>query len=158
MFSLLVLDSINIITVIGGMVRLLFDLILSPSKSFNHLVRLVVTSPHGGVWKYPLRFKADKPEADDVIVIKSVGLNKESLISFRINSQSESSTQFEAHFANGSDSMFTVRPSSGTLATAEEGGTLITISYTPLYYGKVKFFIHSLVKHLIPFYDDWHKT
>lgn len=55
---------------------------------FSHLVRLFITSPSGGVWKYPLRFKAKRPVADDNITIESVGLDKESLVSFRINSQS----------------------------------------------------------------------
>ena len=44
--------------------------------------------------------------------------------------------QFEAYFASGSDGMFTVLPSSGTLLPVHSDGTLITVLYKPTYYGK----------------------
>lgn len=68
-------------------ISLMFDVIFSSSKPFNHLVHLTVTSIYGGVWKFPLRFTSTEPISDDVIVIKSTGLNKESRIAFRLNSQ-----------------------------------------------------------------------
>ena len=68
-------------------ISLLFDVVFASSKPFNHLVHLIVTSSYGGVWKFPLRFTSTEPISDDVIVIKSNGLNKESRIAFRLNSQ-----------------------------------------------------------------------
>lgn len=50
-------------------------------------VQLVVTAKKRGVWKFPLRFHASSPRVDDTISIESVGLNKESVVSFHLHSQ-----------------------------------------------------------------------
>ena len=57
--------------------------------SFSHMVYLIITSSSGGVWKYPIRFVSIEPLPDDVIVIKSKGLDKESSVSFRLTSQTK---------------------------------------------------------------------
>lgn len=41
----------------------------------------------GGLWKFPLVFIATEPEVDDVINIEAVGLNKESIVGFKLTSQ-----------------------------------------------------------------------
>ena len=43
----------------------------------------------GGLWKFPLRFIATEPEADDGIIIEATGLGKESSAGFRLNSQTK---------------------------------------------------------------------
>lgn len=48
---------------------------------------MVVQCNTGGIWKFPVLFVATEPEVDDVINIEAVGLNTESLISFRLTSQ-----------------------------------------------------------------------
>ena len=72
---------------ISRTISLLFDVIFASSKPFNHLVHLIVTSTYGGVWKFPLRFTSTEALSDDVINIKSNGLNKESKVAFRLDSQ-----------------------------------------------------------------------
>jgi len=52
-------------------------------------VELVVEGVHGGKWKFPLRFVSSEPEPDDIIHIEAAGLNKESMVSFRLSSQEE---------------------------------------------------------------------
>ena len=47
----------------------------------------MITAASGGVWRFPIRVLANEPEVDDVITIESVGLNKESVVGFRMNSQ-----------------------------------------------------------------------
>lgn len=72
---------------VSGTISLIFDVIFASSKAFNHLVQLIVTSTHGGDWKFPIRFTSTEPISDDVITIKSIGLNKESKVAFRLSSQ-----------------------------------------------------------------------
>jgi len=74
---------------VSKMVSVLFEVIFASSKTFSHLVHLIITSSRRGVWKYPLRFTSTEPISDDVIVIRSTGLNKESRVAFRLNSQSK---------------------------------------------------------------------
>ncbi|XP_057307230.1 cilia and flagella-associated protein 47-like isoform X2 [Hydractinia symbiolongicarpus] len=119
-----------------GVVTLVFEVILSPSRTFNHLVHLCITSSKGGVWKYPLRFLSTEPTPDDVIVVESAGLNKDSNVAFRLWSQTSDKCQFEAFFASGSDNVFTVSPSSGVLLPVGSDGTLLTVSYRPSFYGR----------------------
>ena len=47
----------------------------------------MITAASGGVWRFPIRVLATEPDVDDVITIESVGLNKESVVGFRMNSQ-----------------------------------------------------------------------
>lgn len=41
----------------------------------------------GGIWKFPILFVVTDPEVDDVIDIEAIGLNKESVVSFKLTSQ-----------------------------------------------------------------------
>jgi len=47
----------------------------------------MISAASGGVWRFPLRVLATEPEVDDTITIESVGLNKESVVGFRMTSQ-----------------------------------------------------------------------
>ena len=53
----------------------------------SHKTQLMITAASGGVWRFPIRVLATEPEVDDVITIESVGLNKESVVGSRMNSQ-----------------------------------------------------------------------
>ena len=53
----------------------------------SHKTQLMITAASGGVWRFPIRVLATEPDVDDVITIESVGLNKESVVGFRMNSQ-----------------------------------------------------------------------
>lgn len=54
------------------------------------MVHLVISAGSGGVWKFPIRFLATEAEVDDTITIEAVGLNKEAVVGFRLNSQCRS--------------------------------------------------------------------
>ena len=53
----------------------------------RHKTQLMISATSGGVWRFPLRVLATEPEVDDIITIESVGLNKESVVGFRMTSQ-----------------------------------------------------------------------
>ncbi|NXF67109.1 CFA47 protein, partial [Ciccaba nigrolineata] len=68
-------------------VTLIFNIVFAPNKPIRNEATLVVQCTTGGVWKFPVRFIAMEPEVDDVINIEAVGLNKESIIGFKLASQ-----------------------------------------------------------------------
>lgn len=55
---------------------------------YRHDVMLVIQSSTGGVWKFPVRFVASEPIADDTIKLEAAGLNKTSSVGIRLTSQS----------------------------------------------------------------------
>ncbi|RDD38935.1 Cilia- and flagella-associated protein 47 [Trichoplax sp. H2] len=117
-------------------IRLVFHLIFAPFKPFNATVQLVVTAKKRGVWKFPLKFRASSPQVDDTISIESVGLNKESVITFHLHSQEKFPVPFEAYFEHRSDAAFTVFPKYGELLPLGTQGTAFTITYKPSTYGR----------------------
>ncbi|NWV81442.1 CFA47 protein, partial [Dasyornis broadbenti] len=68
-------------------VTLIFNVVFAPSKPIRDEALLVVQCTTGGMWKFPLLFIATEPEVDDVINIEAVGLNKESIVGFKLTSQ-----------------------------------------------------------------------
>ncbi|NXY21610.1 CFA47 protein, partial [Atrichornis clamosus] len=68
-------------------VTLVFNVVFAPNKPMRSGATLVVQCATGGVWKFPMLFVATEPEVDDVINIEAVGLNKESIVGFKLTSQ-----------------------------------------------------------------------
>ncbi|NXS28834.1 CFA47 protein, partial [Pomatostomus ruficeps] len=68
-------------------VTLIFNVVFAPSKPMRNGATLVVQCTTGGLWKFPLLFIATEAEVDDVINIEAVGLNKESVVGFKLTSQ-----------------------------------------------------------------------
>ncbi|NXU41330.1 CFA47 protein, partial [Drymodes brunneopygia] len=68
-------------------VTLNFNVVFAPSKPMRNEATLVIQCTAGGLWKFPLVFIATEPEVDDVINIVAVGLNKESIVGFKLTSQ-----------------------------------------------------------------------
>ncbi|NWI58215.1 CFA47 protein, partial [Calyptomena viridis] len=68
-------------------VTLIFNVVFAPNKPMRNEATLVVQWVTGGVWKFPMLFIATEPEVDDVINIVAVGLNKESIVGFKLTSQ-----------------------------------------------------------------------
>ncbi|NWY25996.1 CFA47 protein, partial [Pheucticus melanocephalus] len=68
-------------------VTLIFNVVFAPSKPMRSEATLVIQCTAGGLWKFPLVFIATEPEVDDVINIEAVGLNKESIVGFKLTSQ-----------------------------------------------------------------------
>ncbi|KAF1457771.1 Cilia- and flagella-associated protein 47, partial [Spheniscus demersus] len=71
----------------SGIVTLIFNIVFAPNKPMRNEATLVVQCTTGGVWKFPMLFIATEPEVDDVINIEAVGLNKESIVGFKLTSQ-----------------------------------------------------------------------
>ncbi|NWW83889.1 CFA47 protein, partial [Rhynochetos jubatus] len=71
----------------SGIVTLIFNIVFAPNKPMRNEATLVVQCFTGGVWKFPVLFIATQPEVDDVINIEAVGLNKESIVGFKLTSQ-----------------------------------------------------------------------
>ncbi|OWK63764.1 putative uncharacterized protein CXorf30 [Lonchura striata] len=68
-------------------VTLIFNVVFAPSKPMRNEATVVIQCTSGGLWKFPLVFIATEPEVDDVINIEAVGLNKESIVGFKLTSQ-----------------------------------------------------------------------
>ncbi|GAB0178378.1 cilia- and flagella-associated protein 47 [Grus japonensis] len=120
----------------SGIITLIFNIVFAPNKPMRNEATLVVQCATGGVWKFPMVFIATEPEVDDVINIEAVGLNKESIVGFKLTSQTRNPEPFTAHFLAGSDPEFLVLPQAGELLPAGTVGTHITVGFTPRMYGK----------------------
>ncbi|KAL8190385.1 UNVERIFIED_CONTAM: hypothetical protein K2H54_051908 [Gekko kuhli] len=82
-----------------GIVTLVFNTVFAPNKPMRNSATLVVQCITGGIWKFPLLLVATEPEVDDVINIEATGLNKESVISFRLTSKTRDGHEL-AHKVN----------------------------------------------------------
>ncbi|KFO94355.1 Putative uncharacterized protein CXorf30, partial [Buceros rhinoceros silvestris] len=71
----------------SGIVTLVFNIVFAPHKPMRNEATLLVQCTAGGVWKFPVLFIATEPQVDDVINIEAVGLNRESIVGFRLTSQ-----------------------------------------------------------------------
>ncbi|KFU96962.1 Putative uncharacterized protein CXorf30, partial [Pterocles gutturalis] len=71
----------------SGIITLIFSVIFAPYKPMRNEATLVVQCATGGVWKFPMLFIATRAEVDDVMNIEAVGLNKESIVGFKLTSQ-----------------------------------------------------------------------
>ncbi|NXC45848.1 CFA47 protein, partial [Penelope pileata] len=71
----------------SGIVTLIFNIVYAPNKPMRNEGTLVVQCTTGGIWKFPMLFIATEPEVDDVINIEAIGLNKESVVDFKLTSQ-----------------------------------------------------------------------
>ncbi|XP_043556663.1 cilia- and flagella-associated protein 47-like [Chiloscyllium plagiosum] len=141
-----------------GIVTITFNIIFAPYKPVSQSAMLKVQSATGGIWRFPLLLIATEPQVDDVINIEALGLNKESVVCFRLTSQTRfmdrclpkdrsSSEQpttttsgypmpFTAHFLPCSDQAFVVSPQAGELLPLGSTGTLFTVGFTPRMYSK----------------------
>ncbi|NWR72974.1 CFA47 protein, partial [Centropus unirufus] len=68
-------------------ITLIFNIVFAPNKPMRNEATLVVQCTTGGIWKFPMLFIATEPQVDDVINIEAVGLNKESVVGFKLTSQ-----------------------------------------------------------------------
>ncbi|CAH2223146.1 cilia- and flagella-associated 47 [Pelobates cultripes] len=120
----------------SGIVTLTFNIIFAPNKAVRHSVTLVVKCATGGIWKFPIQLIATEPNVDDVIEIEAIGLNKESVVGFRLTSQTRYPEPFSAYFLPGSDKEFSVSPQTGELLPLGTAGTLMTVGFKPTMYSK----------------------
>ncbi|XP_018422622.1 PREDICTED: cilia- and flagella-associated protein 47-like [Nanorana parkeri] len=120
----------------SGIVTLIFNIIFAPNKSMRHSATLVVKCVTGGIWKFPIQFVATESNVDDIIEIEAAGLNKESVVGFRLSSQTRYPEPFSAYFLPGSDLEFSVFPQTGELMPIGTSGTLITVGFMPSMYSR----------------------
>ncbi|NWU86154.1 CFA47 protein, partial [Onychorhynchus coronatus] len=71
----------------SGIVTLIFNVVFGPNKPMRNEATLMIEWTAGGAWKFPMQFIATEPEIDDVINIEAVGLNKDSIVVFKLTSQ-----------------------------------------------------------------------
>ncbi|KAL4233464.1 hypothetical protein ACF0H5_008145 [Mactra antiquata] len=121
----------------SGLVVLVFNVIFNPFRTMDHNVSLEVKAAQGGVWKFPIQFKALEPPVDDLIDIEATGLGKESSVGFRLTSQTKYPVPYTAYFSAGSDPEFNITPSSGELLPVGSNGTMVRIGFCPSVYGKI---------------------
>ncbi|CAM4444816.1 unnamed protein product [Lepidochelys kempii] len=120
----------------SGIITLTFNIVFAPNKPMRNSATLVIRCTTGGVWKFPILLLATEPEVDDVINIEAAGLNKESVIGFRLTSQTRYPEPFTAYFLPGSDPEFVVLPQAGELLPVDTVGTRITVGFKPSMYSK----------------------
>jgi len=75
-------------------------------------------------------------EFDDVLVIEAA-LNKTSAVSFKLANSFDAEAPFTAYFTPDSPTVFSVSPVAGVLPPAGTPGTLLTVAYSPIEYGKL---------------------
>ncbi|GCB68785.1 hypothetical protein scyTo_0015254, partial [Scyliorhinus torazame] len=119
-----------------GIVTLTFNIVFAPYKPISQSAMLRVQAATGGIWRFPLLLIATEPQVDDVINIEAFGLNKESVVCFRLTSQTRHPMPFTAHFLPCSDQEFVVSPQTGELLPLGSTGTLFTVGFTPRMYSK----------------------
>ncbi|XP_078087998.1 cilia- and flagella-associated protein 47 [Mustelus asterias] len=119
-----------------GIVTLTFNIVFAPYKPISLSAMLKVQSATGGIWRFPLLLIATEPQVDDIINIEAFGLNKESVVCFRLTSQTRYPMPFTAHFLPSSDQEFVVSPQTGELLPLGSSGTLFTVGFTPRMYSK----------------------
>ncbi|XP_068773049.1 cilia- and flagella-associated protein 47 isoform X2 [Struthio camelus] len=120
----------------SGIITLIFNIVFAPNKPMRNAATLVVQCATGGIWKFPILFIAMEPEVDDVINIEAAGLNKETIVGFKLTSQTRYPVPFTAYFLAGSDPEFVVLPQAGELLPVGTVGTHITVGFKPRMYGK----------------------
>ncbi|XP_039112210.1 cilia- and flagella-associated protein 47 [Hyaena hyaena] len=118
------------------MITLVFNLIFAPKKPLRTQITLKIECLTDGIWKFPITLVATEPDVDDVIDIEGVGLFKESIVDFRLTSQTRNPEPFTAYFLPGSDPEFFVKPTAGKLLPFDTEGTLIAVGFKPRMYSR----------------------
>ncbi|XP_012497537.1 PREDICTED: calponin homology domain-containing protein 2 [Propithecus coquereli] len=117
-------------------ITLIFKLVFTPQKPLRTNITLKIQCLTDGIWTFPIMLVATEPDVDAVINIVGVGLFKESIVDFRLTSQTRNSEPFTARFLPGSDPEFSVRPQAGKLLPYNTKGTLIMVGFKPRMYSR----------------------
>ena len=120
-------------TLAGGSLSVAVD--WRPLRPMRTSAALIVRMRSGGRWRYELVLEAGEPAPDDVITIEAP-INKTAQVRFKLCNAFDEDAPFAAYFTPESPSVFTVSPAAGVLTRAGTAGTMFTISYTPVEYGK----------------------
>ncbi|KAL4497051.1 hypothetical protein ABPG72_002207 [Tetrahymena utriculariae] len=108
-----------------------------PMKPFKTNIDFIIHRKMGGLWKFKITLESSPPNEDDIIVL-SAPLDTVDTVSFRLTNRFKTFATFSAKFTPESDPEFAVTPSTGILEPYGRDGTLFTISFSPVEYGKAK--------------------
>lgn len=106
-----------------------------PLRPLRTSAALVVRKASGGRWRYDMVLEAGEPSPDDIITIEAP-IHKTAHVQFKLCNAFDVDAPFAAYFTPDSTSVFTVSPMAGVLTRAGTAGSLFTIAYTPVEYGK----------------------
>ncbi|XP_045850701.1 cilia- and flagella-associated protein 47 [Meles meles] len=118
------------------MITLVFNVVFAPKKPLRTHITLKVECITDGIWKFPITLVATEPDVDDVIDIEGIGLFKESVVDFRLTSQTRNPEPFTAYFLPGSDPEFFVKPEVGELPPFDTEGTVLLVGFKPQMYSR----------------------
>uniref|UniRef100_M3YLV5 CFAP47-like immunoglobulin-like domain-containing protein n=1 Tax=Mustela putorius furo TaxID=9669 RepID=M3YLV5_MUSPF len=117
-------------------ITLFFNVVFAPKKPLRTHITLKVECITDGIWKFPITLVATEPDVDDVIDIEGIGLFKESVVDFRLTSQTRNPEPFTAYFLPGSDPEFSVKPQVGELPPFDTEGTVLLVGFKPQMYSR----------------------
>ncbi|XP_021536941.1 cilia- and flagella-associated protein 47 [Neomonachus schauinslandi] len=118
------------------MIALVFNVVFAPKKPLRTQITLKIECITDGIWKFPITLVATEPDVDDVIDIEGIGLFKESIVDFRLTSQTRNPEPFTAYFLPGSDPEFFVKPQVGELPPFDSEGTVLLVGFKPRMYSR----------------------
>ncbi|XP_048069741.1 cilia- and flagella-associated protein 47 [Ursus arctos] len=118
------------------MVELVFNVVFAPKKPLSTQIMLKIECITDGIWMFPITLVATEPDVDDVVDIEGIGLFKESIVDFRLTSQTRNPEPFTAYFLPGSDPEFFVKPQVGELPPFGTEGTVLLVGFKPRMYSR----------------------
>ena len=108
----------------------------APLRPLHTTATLELSLPSGGRWRYEMRLEAAPPVPDDVITIEAVPRER-AAVSFRLANAFAREAHFDAHLSAETPAVFSLHSkASGVLSAAGEPGTLFTVGYASVEYGK----------------------
>uniref|UniRef100_A0A7N5JXY1 Cilia and flagella associated protein 47 n=1 Tax=Ailuropoda melanoleuca TaxID=9646 RepID=A0A7N5JXY1_AILME len=118
------------------MIELVFNVVFTPKKPLSTQIMLRIECITDGIWTFPIALVATEPDVDDVIDIEGIGLFKESIVDFKLTSQTRNPEPFTAYFLPGSDPEFFVKPQVGELPPFDTEGTVLLVGFKPRMYSR----------------------
>jgi hypothetical protein len=119
-----------------GQVWFLFE--FHPKKPFTSTGFFTVILKSGGRWRFRIGLESTEPRYYDTLSIVT-SLNLKKGVQFKVYNQNKSErSSYKAYFKDDSDSGFEVSPDAGYLYPIEKEGTLLTVTFLPLEYGKTR--------------------
>jgi len=114
-----------------------FQIVFQPMRPFSTSVQLVIVRSTGGRWPFEIQLDAQEPEPDDSFTIEAE-LKTTASVCFRLTNTDGNYAPFQAYFKTDAAHTLSVHPATGVLAPAGSEGTLITVAFAPMEYGKLQ--------------------
>jgi len=114
-----------------------FQVVFEPLRPFSTSATLVIVRGTGGRWPFEIQLDAVEPDPDDNIVIEA-NLRTTSSVAFRLTNRYPAYAPFQAFFSTDSAMTLQVHPSTGLLGPEGTQGTVFTVQFSPVEYGKLQ--------------------